>query len=187
MDSVYDKVVTNKPICKVLWKVIATDYSIIFLSDRVRLSWNTGDKINLFLKLKRNMGVFLFVLTTPKTSPEKLTLTVVEMQQIPTNEKIDSKKISCLEWTKNDGRRKRKVCINFKTDTDNLNSVVYCYWNNFYLKDNVIDLKLTEYQSLLAKGVYLLSCIDILFKLCIVLDETTVHKYKKLHQEIMFF
>ena len=43
------------------------------------------------------------------------------------------------------------------------------------LKDNEVDLKLTEYQSLLAKRVYLLSYFDIFYKRCIVLDETVVH------------
>ena len=38
-----------------------------------------------------------------------------------------------------------------------------------------MDLKLTEDEKLLAKRVYLLSYIDIFYKRCIVLDETTVH------------
>ena len=62
-----------------------------------------------------------------------------------------------------------------QTDTDKLNFVVHPYRNNLYLKDNEVDLKLTEYQYLLAKRVYLLSYIDIIYKRCIVLDETTVH------------
>ena len=96
------------------------------------------------------MGLYHVVLKTPKTSPENLPLTVVEMQQLPDIEKTDSKeKISCLKWTIYNGRR--KVCVNFQTDTDKLNIVVYRYRNNLYLKNNEIDLKLTEYQSLLAK------------------------------------
>ena len=42
-------------------------------------------------------------------------------------------------------------------------------------QDTEMDLKLTEYKKLLAKRVYLLSYIDIFYKRCIVLDETTVH------------
>ena len=138
------------------------------------MSWNIGDYRNLFLKLKSKLGLYHVVLTTPKTSPEILTLTVVEMQQLPDIEKTDSKKeISCLKWTIYNGRR--QVCVNFQTDTDKLNIVVYRYRNNLYLKDNELDLKLTEYQSLLAKRAYLLSYIDIFYKRCIVLDETTVH------------
>ena len=64
--------------------------------------------------------------------------------------------------------------MNFRTDTDKLNIVVYRYRNNLYL-DNKLDLKLSEYQSLLAKRVYLLSYIDIFDERCMVLDETTVH------------
>ena len=139
------------------------------------MSWNIGDNRNPFLKLKSKLGLYHVVLTTPKTSPEKLTLTIVQKQQLPDIEKTDSKKeISCLKWTIYNGRS--KVCVNFQTDTDKLNIAVYRYRNNLYLKDNEVDLKLTEYQSLLAKRVHLLSYIDIFYKRCIVLDETIVHK-----------
>ena len=56
-----------------------------------------------------------------------------------------------------------------------VNIVVYRYQNYMYLKDTEMDLKLTEYKKLLAKRVYLMSFIDIFYKRCIVLDETTVH------------
>ena len=65
--------------------------------------------------------------------------------------------------------------MNFQTDTDKMNIVVYRYWNSTYLKDTELDLKLTQYKKLLAKRVYLLSYIDIFYKRYIVLDETTVH------------
>ena len=150
------------------------------------MSWSIGDKRNFFRKLKSKLGLHQVVLTTPKTSPEKLTLTVVEIQQLLDIESIDSKEdISCLKWTIYNGRR--KVYVNFQTDTDKLNIVVYHYRNNLYLKENEIDLKLREYQSLLAKRVYLMSYIDIFYKRCIVLDETTVHNQHKLRQEWMFF
>ena len=138
------------------------------------MSWNIGDNRNLFLKLKSKLGLYHVVLTTPKTSPEKLTLTLVEMQQLPDIEKTDSKEdLICLKWTIYNGRR--KVCVNFQTDTDKLNIVVYRYRNKLYLKDNEVFLKLTENESLLAKRVYLLTYIVIFYKRCIVLDETTVH------------
>ena len=87
------------------------------------MSWNIGDNRNLFLKLKSKLGFYHVVLSTPKTSPEKLTLTVVEVQQLPDVEKTDSKEeISCLNWTKYNGRR--KVSVNFQTDTEKLNIVV---------------------------------------------------------------
>ena len=142
-------------------------------SVRVKMSWNIGDKRNLFLRLKSKHGLYHVVLTTPKTSPEKHTLTVVEMQQLPDIEKTASKEIiSCLNWTICNGRN---VCVNFQTDTDKLKIVVYRYRNSLYLKDNEVDLKMIEYQSLLAERVYLLSYIVLVDKRCIVLDETSVH------------
>ena len=101
------------------------------------MNWNIGVNSNLSLKLKSNLGLYHVVLTTPKTSPEKKTLTEVEMQQLPDNEKTDSKEeISCLKWTIYNGRR--KVCLNFQTDTDKLNIVVYRYGNNLHLKDDEV-------------------------------------------------
>ena len=138
------------------------------------MSWNTGENRNLFLKMKSKLGLSHVVLTTPKTSPGKITLNLVEMQQLPEIEKVDSKnETSCLKWTIYHG--KRKVCISFKTDMDKLNIVVYRYRTNTYVKDTQMVLKLTEYEQLLSKRVYLLSYIDVFFKRCIVLDETTVH------------
>ena len=138
------------------------------------MSWNIGDNRNLFLKLKSKLGLYHVVLTTSKTSPKILTLTVVEMQQLAGIEKTDFKgEISCLKWTLCNGRR--KDCVNFQTDTVSLNIVVYRYRNDLYLKDDEVDLKLTKYQSLLANQIYLLSYVDIFYKPCIVLDETTVH------------
>ena len=91
------------------------------------------------------------------------------MQQLPEIEQLDSKnEIFCLKWTIYNGRR--KVCIGFKTDTDKLEIVVYRYRNNTYVKDTELELKLTEYEKLLSKRVYLLSFIDVFFKRCIVLE-----------------
>ena len=58
---------------------------------------------------------------------------------------------------------------------DKLNNVVYRYRNKTYVKDTEMELKMTEYEKLLSERVYLLSCIEVFFKQCIVLDETTVH------------
>ena len=78
------------------------------------------------------------------------------MQQLPDIEKTDSKEeISRLKWKNKSGRR--KICVKFKTDADKLNIVVYRYRKNLYLKGIEKDLKLTEYQLLLAKRVYRLS------------------------------
>ena len=96
------------------------------------------------------------------------------MQQLPEIEKVDPKnEISCLKWTLYNGRR--KVCISFNTDMDKLNIVVCRYRNKTYVKDTEMELKLTKYEKLLSKRVYLLSYIEVFVKRCIVLDETTVH------------
>ena len=133
-----------------------------------------GANRNLVVKLKSKMKLCHVVPTTPKTFPGRNTLTAVEVQHLPDNEKTDSKEeISCLKCTISNGTRKKSV--NFQTVTNKFNNFVYRYRNNLYLKDNEVDVKLTEYQSLLAKRVYLLSYIDIFYKRCIVLDEKTVH------------
>ena len=137
------------------------------------MSWNIGDNRNLFLKLKTKLGLYHVELRN-KDSPAKFTLTLLETQQLPDNEKSESKdEIPCLKWTIYNGRR--KVCINFQTDRDKVNIVVYCYQNSTYLKDTEMDLKLTENKKLLVKRVYLLSYIDFFYKRCIVMDETAVH------------
>ena len=109
------------------------------------MSWNIWDFRNLFLKLKTKLGLHHIVLTTLTTSAEKLTLILVEMQQIPDIGKIESKKeVAYLKSAIHNGRW--NVCVNFKTDTDNLENVVYRYRNSVSLKDNEVHLRLTEYQ-----------------------------------------
>ena len=139
------------------------------------MSWNIGDNRNHFLKLKTKMGLYHVELRSkPKDSPGKVMLTLVETQQFPDIEKVDSKNdISCLKWTIYNGRT--KVCINFQTHKDKVNIVVYRYRNSTYLKDTEMGLRLIEYKKLLAKRVHLLSYIDIFHKRCFVMDETTVH------------
>ena len=137
------------------------------------MSWNLGDNRNLFLMLKTKLGLYHVELRR-QDSPEKITLTLVETKQLPDIEKSDSGvEIFCSKWTFYNGTR--KVCINFQTDTDKVNIVVYRYRYSTYLKDTEMDIKLTECKKLLAKRVYLLSYTDILHKRCIALDETTVH------------
>ena len=148
--------------------------------------WNIGKSRMIFPKLKSKFGLHHVVLTTRKTSPEKVTSTLVELQQLPEIRKVDFKnEISCLKRTLYIGRR--KVCIRFKTDMDKLNIVVYRYWNNTYVKDTEMELKLTEYEKNSSKRVFLLRCIDVFFTRCIVLDETAVLIWSKSHQEWMLF
>ena len=123
------------------------------------MSWNNVDNRNLFLKLKLKLGLYHVQLrSTPKVSPENITLALVETQQLSDIERVDSKDENSLKWTIYNGRR--KVCINLQTDTDKVNIVVYRYRNNTYLRDTERELKLTEYKKLLAERVYLLSYIE---------------------------
>ena len=85
---------------------------------------NTGDNRKLFLKLKSELRLYHVVLATPKTFPEKLTLTVVEMQQLPhIEQKRFQRKKFLPEGTIQIGRR--KICVNFKTDIHELNFLMY--------------------------------------------------------------
>ena len=54
------------------------------------MSWNIGANRNLFLKLKTKLGLY-HVEFKSEVSPEKITLTLVEAQQLPDIEKSDSK------------------------------------------------------------------------------------------------
>ena len=143
-----------------------------FQPSQARMSWNIGENRNLFLKLKSKLGLYHVVLSTPKSSPTKITLTIVELQQLPDVDKTE-KEISCLRWTLFNGRR--KVCVNFQTDTDKISLVVYRYRNNLYFKDTEIQVTLLEYKNLLSKKTNLLSYLDVFSKRCIVLDETTIY------------
>ena len=71
------------------------------------MSCNNGVKRSIFVRLKSRFGLHHVVLTTPKTYPEKLTLTVVEKLHLPNMEKTDSKEeLSCPEWLIPGGRKK---------------------------------------------------------------------------------
>ena len=90
------------------------------------MSWNIGDNRNLFLKLRTKLGLFHVELRKPKDSPEKITLTLVETEQLPDIAKVFPKdEISCLKWTIYNARK--TICINFQTDKDKVNIVHYGY------------------------------------------------------------
>ena len=94
------------------------------------------------------MGRYHILSTLSEQTPKKVSLTIVEMQQLPKVGKFDSEnEISCLRWIIFNGRR--KVCLFCKTDTDYVGITVYRYRNNMYMKDSDIELKATEYNSLL--------------------------------------
>ena len=65
------------------------------------------------------------------------------MQQLPDLESTDSKeKTSCLKRLKNNGGK--KLCVQFQSDPDKFNIVVYHCRNSLHPKDNVVDLKVSE-------------------------------------------
>ena len=69
--------------------------------------------------------------TTPKISPGSLdTNCVCAIEELPDVEKTDSKEeFSCLNWAIY--KTRRKVCLNFKTDADNIKIAVYRYQSHF--------------------------------------------------------
>ena len=69
------------------------------------MSWKIGESRNSFLRLKTKLGLYHVVLTTPKASPTKITLTIAALQQLPEIEHCEDE-ISCLKWTIYNGRRK---------------------------------------------------------------------------------
>ena len=55
------------------------------------MNWNIGDNRNLFFKLKTKLGLYQVELRSkPKDFPGKIRLTLVETQQLPDFEKVDS-------------------------------------------------------------------------------------------------
>ena len=114
------------------------------------MNWNIGDNRNVFLKLKTEMGLCHVLLTSSEPAPKKVSLIIVEMRQLPEVGKFDSEnEISCLRWIFFNGRRKK--CVFYKTDTDYVGITVYRIRNNIFLEDSVIELKATEYNTLLRK------------------------------------
>ena len=96
------------------------------------------------------MELYQVALTTLMNFPKRITLTLVEMQQLPEIERADSRnEISILNWTIYN--RRRKVCVSFKTDMDQFNLVFFRYRNKTYVKDTELELKSTEFE----KKIYL--------------------------------
>ena len=47
-----------------------------------------------------------------------------------------------------------------------------------------MELEMTEYQKLLSKREFYISYIDLVFKRCLLLDETTIENGKKFRQKL---
>ena len=146
------------------------------------MSCNIAENRNFFLKLKPKLGLYHVVLATTQNSVEKISMTVVEVQQMPKSEKIDCRiAIACPNCTIYNGRR--KMCMKYKTNSDKLNGAINHYRNSIYLKGVEMEQKLTEYEKLFSKRKYLLSYIDKFFKRCFLLDGTTIHIWIRFHQK----
>ena len=55
------------------------------------MRWNIGDNRSLFLKLKTKLGLYHVELKSKNSPEKKITLTLVETQQLPDIQKADSK------------------------------------------------------------------------------------------------
>ena len=79
--------------------------SIVFLSVLVRMRWNIGDTRNHSLKLKNWDFIMFYQQNPPRNSPEKITLILLEMQQMPDLAETDWRvELSCLKLTEQCGR-----------------------------------------------------------------------------------
>ena len=127
------------------------------------MSWNIGGNRNVFLKLRTKLGLYHVLLTPLEQTSRKVHLTIVEMQQLPEVGNFDSEnEISCLRWIIYNGRR--KICVFCKSDTDYVELTVYRYRNNMYMNDSDIEVKATEYNTVLQKKNYLLSYLETFSK-----------------------
>ena len=89
------------------------------------MSWNIEDVRNIFFKLKSKLVLYHVVLTVQRGSPKKLTVIVVDMQNLPVIEKTDSKELYAEFGQIN--MAGEILCVKCKTFTDKLNIVVYRY------------------------------------------------------------
>ena len=62
------------------------------------------------------------------------------------------KEFSCLNCRVCKDRR--KVCVNYQINIDDIYNVVYRNRNSVYLKDSKMHLKVTKYEKLLSKRVF---------------------------------
>ena len=138
------------------------------------MSWNIGDNRNVFLNLRTKLGFYHLLLTSSEQTPKKVSLTLVGMQQLPEVGYFDSEKeLSCLSWIIFNGRI--EVCVFCKTNTEYVGITVYRYHYNMYKKDSDIELKATEYNTILQKKKYLLSYLETVSKKFIMVEETIHH------------
>ena len=73
----------KNPFVKFYKKSLQLLFLYNFFSIPLRMIWNIKDNRKLILKMKSKFGLYHVVLTIPKTSSEKPTLNLIQMQQLP--------------------------------------------------------------------------------------------------------
>ena len=149
---------------------------INFWKESFEMSWIIGDNRNVFLNLITKLGLYHVLSTSSEQTHKKVSLTIVEMQQLPEVRKFDSEnELSCLRWLIFNGNI--KVCVFCKTNTDYVGITVYRYRYNMYTKDSDIEFKATENNTFLQKKKYLLSFFGTFCKKLIMVEETIHHNW----------
>ena len=125
------------------------------------MSWKIRGNGNLFLKVKTKMWLYKVDLWKLKYSPGKITLTLVETQQLPDSQKADSKE-DFFAWNGQFTMVGEK-CASFFKLIQTRWILSYTAIKTTHLKDTEMELKLAEYEKLLARRVYPISYIDVFF------------------------
>ena len=95
---------------------------------------------NLFLELESNLGLYHVVLISPKAPPKNSHSLFPKCNNYQSFKRLIRKTFLCPKWQIPKGRR--KLWVNFKTETEKLRFFVFRYRIDLYLEDNESDLKL---------------------------------------------
>ena len=134
------------------------------------MSWNIVFSRNLVLKLQNKLGLFHIVL---KEKSQKLSLTVLESQNLPKLQDLDTEsQISQFEWTLHNGRR--KIFLSYRSDIKKIDIIEYRRKGNTWKNNQNFQLEKKEYDNLVDFIPSVLSYVETFKKTCIIIDECTV-------------
>ena len=134
------------------------------------MSWNIGFSRNLVLKLQNKLGLFHIVL---KEKSQKLSLTVLESQNLPKLQDLDTEsQISQFEWTLHNGRR--KIFLSYRSDIKKIDIIEYRRKGNTWKNNQNFQLEKKLHYHLVDFVPSVLSYVETLKKTCIIIDECTV-------------
>ena len=134
------------------------------------MSWNIGFSRNLVLKLQNKLGFFHIVL---QEKSQKLSLTVLESQNLPKLQDLDTEsQISQFEWFLHNGRR--KIFLSYRSDIKKLDLIEYRRKGNTWKNNQNFQLERKEYDNLVDFIPSVLSYVETFKKTCIIIDECTV-------------